>query len=189
MMAVAAKNPPPESLDGFLAGLQAGMVGVLWMLAWLGISAVWLRRSFWTAEDLFATVFGRDTSLDGFGGATVSGLALYLLLYSSLGGLFALVATRRSALPAMRPVRVALLAIALGLVWYYLSFHWLWRNVAPLVTFLHPERSTIVGHVIYGAALGRFHAYLPHEARPENETGPTGHPAPENVQDSLTPGD
>jgi hypothetical protein len=179
---------PPASLDGFLAGLQAGMVGVLWMLAWLGVSSVWLHRSFWTAADLLATVFGRDATLDGFSGATLSGLALYVLLYSSLGGVFALVATRRGAGrppgPAVRPVRIALLAIVLGLAWYYLSFHWLWRNVAPLVAFLHPERSTVVGHVIYGAALGRFHAYLPRKARPEGQTAA----APEKIPDSLMPG-
>jgi len=78
------------TLTAFLAGLQGGMVGVLWMLAWLGVSATWQRRSFWTAENLLASAFYGDTAIrDGFAFSTLSGLALYLLVYSILGALFA----------------------------------------------------------------------------------------------------
>src|SRR5262245_17299169 len=60
--AIAPQEATPEPLRAgafscALAGLQAGMVGVCWMLAWLGVSAVWQRRSFWTAANLMATAF------------------------------------------------------------------------------------------------------------------------------------
>jgi hypothetical protein len=60
------------------------------MLAWLGVSAMGQRRRFWAAENLMATVFHGDTAIRrGFASSTLSGLALYLLAYSLLGGLFA----------------------------------------------------------------------------------------------------
>lgn len=145
---------PPSSV--LLAGLQSGMVGVLWMLAWFGLSDAWQRRSFWSSENLFATAFyGASAIRRGFSGSTLSGLALYLLVYSSLGAIIAL-ALRNE----VRPVRVLLLSLVLSLVWYYASFHWFWKSVLPMVALLHPERPTILGHLIYGTWLSRFRTYL-----------------------------
>ena len=161
-MDAAIEGRRPSALSAFLAGLQAGMLGVCWMLAWMGASAVWQRRSFWTAENLMASVFyGNAAIRRGFAGTTVSGLALYLLLYSLLGAGFAMVV--RGRLPRLR---AALLSVVFALGWYYLSFHAIWRSVAPLITLLHVERPTVLGHVIYGALLGRFPVYLPRAAAP-----------------------
>ncbi len=144
-------------LSLLLAGLQAGMVGVCWMLAWLGVSAVWQRRSFWTAENLMASAFYGDRAIhNGFTSGTVSGLALYLLLYSMLGALLALVLARR-----MSRVRVLLAAVLFALTWYYVSFRLLWKSVMPLVALLHTERATVLGHLVYGTFLGRYPVYLP----------------------------
>jgi hypothetical protein len=145
-----------------IAGLQAGMVGALVMLGWMGVSAVWSRLSFWTAENLFASAFYGTRALNpGFSSRTVSGLALYLVIYSSLGAVFSAAAKLR--LPRLR---VLLLGILFGICWYYLSFRLLWRGVMPLVALLHPEQPTIVGHVIYGALIGRFPAYIRPELPP-----------------------
>jgi hypothetical protein len=159
-----------------LAGLQAGMIAALWMLAWMGLSAVWQRRSFWTSENLLSTVFyGPPAVRDGFSAATVSGLALYLLVYSSLGLVFA------TALGSKLPMRTLLLAgISVGLAWYYLSFHVLWRSLSPLVLLLHTVRPTIAGHVLYGAILARFPKYLPPTAALPT---PTPQPAPAVMSD------
>src|ERR1017187_1412226 len=82
---------PAKPLALFLAGLQAGMIGIGWMLAWLGLSAMGQRRTFWTAENLMASVFHGDAAIRrGFGFSTLSGIALYLLIYSLLGAAFAL---------------------------------------------------------------------------------------------------
>lgn len=153
----ATQPPRPSNLTAGLAGLQAGMLGVCWMLAWLGISAKWQLRSFWTAENLMASVFYGDGAIrSGFAARTLSGLALYLLLYSSLGAFFAFLVADR--LPRFR---VVVLSVLFAMCWYYLSFRLLWKSVMPLVALLHSAPPTALGHVIYGTVLGRYPVYLP----------------------------
>jgi hypothetical protein len=145
-----------------LAGLQAGMVGVWWMLAWMGASAVWQRRSFWTPENLMASVFyGNAAIRPGFASSTFSGLALYLLLYSLLGAGFAMAVGGRLPRPWL-----PLASMAFALCWYYAAFHLLAMAVSPLIVLLDPARTTILGHAIYGALLARFPVYLPLAADP-----------------------
>jgi hypothetical protein len=89
---------------------------------------------------------------------TFSGLALYLLLYSSLGAMFAsLFRDRISA------GRILLLGIVFALFWYFLAFRLLWKSAIPLVSLLHAERPTLLGHLIYGTFLGRYPAYMPRQ--------------------------
>jgi hypothetical protein len=143
-------------LPASLAGLEAGMVGALWMLAWLGTSAVWQQRSFWTPENLMSTAFDRNASLGArFTGSTCAGMALYLLIYSLLGVLFAL-AVRGGRVPGRR---VMLLAVTFALAWYYFSFQWIFKITLPLVALLHVERATVLGHLVYGTMLGRYPLY------------------------------
>ena len=171
-MDTAMENRRPGMFSAILAGLEAGMLGVCWMLAWLGISAKWELRSFWTPENLMASAFYGDGAIRaGFAAKTLSGLALYLLIYSTLGSLFAAVVADR--LPRFR---VVLLGMLFGLGWYYLSFRLLWKSLMPLVALLHSARTTALGHAIYGAVLGRYPMYLtPHRApaaqAPETPSG------------------
>lgn len=152
-----ARERAADTLSMSLAGLQAGMAAVLYMLAWLGLSAAWHQSSFWTAENLWASTFYGGAAIHrGFSVSTLSGLALYLLVYSTLGGLFALAV--RGKVPRLRLVLISLLV---AVCWYYLSFHWIWRAFSPLVTLLHAEQPTLLGHVIYGAAISQFPRYLP----------------------------
>jgi hypothetical protein len=153
----AATAPPRASaVTALLAGLQSGILGVVWMLAWLGITATWQQRSFWTAENLMASAFyGPRAIHSGFAGQTLSGLALYLLLYGLLGAGFA--ALVRERLPRARTL---LVAMVVSLAWYYLTFHVIWKSILPLVALLHVERTTAVGHVIYGFVLGLYPRYL-----------------------------
>jgi hypothetical protein len=133
------------------------MIGICWMLAWLGLSAMGQRRSFWTAENLMASVFHGDAAIRrGFGFSTLSGLALYLLVYSLLGAGFAL------AFAIASPAWARFCSAC--------SFRWAGtgcgfarsaRTVMPLVWLLHAENSTVFGHVIFGASIARFPAYLP----------------------------
>jgi hypothetical protein len=161
-MAAATERRLAKFLPALLAGLQAGMVGVWWMLAWMGADAVWQRRSFWTPENLMASVFYGDAAvLPGFGTSTVSGLALYVSLYSLLGAGFAMAATGR--VPGRR---LALVSIAFALCWYYAAFHVAAKAVSPLIPLLDAERTTALGHLIYGTLLARFPVYLPHVAEP-----------------------
>jgi hypothetical protein len=163
-MAAAIERPSAISLSAFFAGLQAGMVALWWMLAWMGAGAVWQRRSFWTPENLMASVFYRNAPIrPDFAASTVSGLALYVLLYSLLGAVFAMAV--RPRLPLPRP-RLALAAIVFALCWYYAAFHLLANSVSPLIVLLDPQRTTVLGHAIYGALLARFPVYLPPAATP-----------------------
>src|SRR3984893_967898 len=124
-MDVATESRPATTASVFLAGLQAGMVAALWMLAWMGSSAVWQRRSFWTAENLLASIFyGAPAVRPGFSSSTLAGLAVYLLVYSTLGCLFAAVVRVKLA-----PGRLVLVSIAMALGWYYLSFHVVWKMI------------------------------------------------------------
>src|SRR5580658_5152301 len=142
----------PGAFSTLLAGLQAGMLGALWMLAWLGVSSAWQNQGFWNSENLFATAFyGSDAVRSDFGSKTLPGLALYLLLYSLLGGVFALELRDR-----VRPFRLMLAGIVFALGWFYLSFHLIWKSAMPLVYLLYSDRPVAVGHLIYGICVGRF---------------------------------
>jgi hypothetical protein len=148
---------PANPLAVFLAGLQAGMIGICWMLAWLGLSAMGQRRSFWTAENLMASVFHGGAAIRrGFGFSTLSGMALYLLVYSLLGAGFAVAARNR-----FTGLGTVLVGVLFSVGWYCLWFRALGQAAMPLVWLLHAENSTAFGHVIFGALLARFPAYLP----------------------------
>ena len=104
-----------------------------------------------------------------------SGLALYILLYSLLGALFAVAFGNRLA-----AVRLTLVGILFGLSWYYLSFRVAGKAAAPLVVLLHAERPTMWGHAIYGALLARYRSYLPREDARENGEPEAEAPAASN---------
>lgn len=173
-MDTAMENRPGAAIGVLLAGLQAGTVGTLWMLAWMGLSASWKHLSFWTFENLLATSFYGNGALEpGFGTHTVSGMALAIAIYTALGAAFAVAAGRRR----MSRLRLLLLGMLFGVCWYYLSFRLLWKGVVPLVAMLHPVQPTLVGHLIYGAAIGRFPAYM-RQAGQAAPAGTAGEPAP-----------
>jgi hypothetical protein len=166
-MDAAAENRSANSLQLLFAGLEAGMLGVLWMLAWMGLSSILLRRSFWTPENLMATAFDRDGPIrSGFAASTISGLALYLVIYSLLGALFAFAIRTR-----MSRGRILLWSVAFGLAWYYLSFHGLWNSLIPLLARLHVERAAVLGHLLYGTLLSRYPVYV---KRWDRALGPPG---------------
>jgi hypothetical protein len=162
-----SQTRPADALSAGLAGLQAGMLGALCMLAWLGIDSSWGRRGFWKDENLFATFFyGDDAIRASFGIRTMPGLALYLIVYSALGCIFALALRNR-----FLPLRRLLAALIFAMGWFYLSFHLLWKSAMPLVYLLYADRPMIVGHLIYGACLARFPGYLPQApGRPPSQT-------------------
>ncbi len=176
------RHPGARSADGFLAGLQAGMLGTVWLLLWMGISAKFQGRSFWTAENLMASVFyGGAAIRNGLAWHTVPGLALYLSVYCLLGALFAMAV--RDRLPRLR---LLLLSLIFALAWYYASFHGLWEALSPLIGRLHVERSTVLGHLIYGTFLSRFPAYLD-AARPAVESQPQPQLQPESEPAETPP--
>ena len=163
-MEVAQPDRRADLLSFLFAGLQAGMLAAMWMLAWLGVCAVWQRSSFWTAENLLAsTFFGTSAIRSGFSLSTFSGIALYLFIYSALGCLFALGLRNRLARP-----QLLLLLVLLSVAWYYLSFHGFWKIFNPLMALLHAERPMILGHFLYGVVIARYPKYL--NSRPVSDS-------------------
>ncbi|MBM3775885.1 MAG: hypothetical protein FJW37_12095 [Acidobacteria bacterium] len=139
----------------FLAGLQAGMLGALMLLAWLALASLLDSRSIWTVPNLFATTFYGPGALGSdFGFRTFSGVALHLILYALAGAAFGLLirdyGTHR---------RVLLLGVLSGLALYFLCFGLLWQALNPAVALYAPERSMLLGHLLYGARLGSFQSY------------------------------
>ena len=176
-MNASMERRPANSLAIFLAGLQAGMIAVFWMLAWMGVSASWQRRSFWSAENLMASVLRGNSAIgNSFGSSTLSGVALYLLIYSLLGAAFAVLVRDR-----FTGWGTLLLAIFYSVGWYYLWFRGLGQALMPLVWLLHAERSTVFGHVIFGALLARFPNFLPVEPKAASDPALTEIAAPETA--------
>ncbi|HEX3745527.1 MAG TPA: hypothetical protein VHW09_16400 [Bryobacteraceae bacterium] len=156
MDAATQQHASKLRLATFLAGLEGGTVGVLWMLAWLGVGSVWQQRSFWAPENLMATAFDRNSPLAPvFSWSTCAGLALYVLIYAGLGAAFSWFVRDR-----VPPLGVMLLAVVFALGWYYFSFRFLFKLVLPLVALLHVEHATVIGHLLYGTLLGRYPLYV-----------------------------
>ena len=156
-MAPASEPTPAGFRTTFLAGLQAGMIAAFWMLIWLGISAKWMQRSFWSPVNIMSTVFFRDDAIHpGFASTTFSGIALYLMIYSLLGACFALAVKQR-----LTGLGTLLVSVLFALGWYWFWFRFLALRAMPLLWLLHTERSTQFGHVIFGALLARFGDYMP----------------------------
>jgi hypothetical protein len=138
-----------------LAGWQAGMLAVLVMLLWLGLASAWYQRSFWTSANIMASGFyGPSTLGRGFSWATLSGMAVYLILYSLFGALWGALMEG-----AFTRGRLVLFGILSGVAWYYLWFGLLWMHLNPLVTLYTHDRPMFWGHMLYGAMLGRFPVY------------------------------
>jgi hypothetical protein len=141
---------------GLLAGLQAGVIAALILLGWLALASAWYRRSIWTAANIMATTFYGEAALGReFTFRTVAGIALYLVLYGTIGALFGLTLASRGA-----SLRTTLIGVLVGLGWYYLSFAILWHNINPLIPLYTHSGPMMAGHALYGGLLGRFPRYL-----------------------------
>jgi hypothetical protein len=149
-------SPKGSPMKYLLAGVETGVVGGLAMLGWLGVSAVWYRKSFWNAANLVASTFYGEAALrNRFTVHTFSGLAFYLLVYGLLGMLFGLAIHGRS-----RSLRITCFGILFALGWYLLFFGWIWKHWNPLVVVYTHDRVMFAGHVLFGWILGRYPGHL-----------------------------
>jgi hypothetical protein len=145
-------TPKTSVFQYLLTGLETGVLAALAMLVWLGISATWYRKSFWTTPNLLAATFYGESALrNRFTVHTFAGLALHFVIYGALGMLFALAIQDRH--PSLRITCIGILS-AIG--WYYLVFGWIWKKWDPLLVLYTHDRSMFAGHVLYGAMLGRY---------------------------------
>jgi hypothetical protein len=132
-----------------LAGLQAGVLGGVAMLAWLIVSAPWRQQPWWAFPNLMASgLFGEAVFRLGFGVASLSGIALLLVMAGILGSIFALLVPE-----SISRFRFVLLAVATGLVWYYATASRAVNQWAPLVPLYTPKVLLYCAHLIYGFSL------------------------------------
>lgn len=153
------RRPLLESLAGVEAGVLAGVV----MLGWFMLHSIWGGDPWWAVPNLLASTFyGQRALYMGGGTVTVSGAALHLLVSGVIGALFALAVTPWRA----NHSRMALLGLFVGLVWYYLSYGYLWHKINPLVPVYSAVPSMLTGHLLFGICLSLYPRWL---ARIERE--------------------
>ncbi len=132
-----------------LAGLQAGVLGGLAMLAWLILTSSWRQQPWWAFPNLMASgLFGESIFRLGFGIASWSGMALLLFMAGLFGSLFALLVPE-----SVSPFRFVLLAFLAGLAWYYATASLAVNRWAPLVPLYTPKPLLYSAHLIYGFSL------------------------------------
>lgn len=139
-----------------LAGIEAGILGGAAMFGWLAVSSLLDLRSAWFVPNILgSSLSGGPVLQRGFGWLTVNGLGLHLAVSGMIGLLFGLaVGDSRNRL------RVTLLGIITGLLWYYGSQYLFWRKLGILVMMYSPPRPMLLAHLLYGLTLGLFPACL-----------------------------
>jgi hypothetical protein len=139
-----------------LAGIEAGILGGVAMLAWPAVSSLVDLQSIWVVPNLLGSALSGHAVLHrGFGWVTVAGLGLHLFVAGSVGICFALVVREsRSRL------RAVLLGIITGLCWYYVSQTFFWRRLGVFVMVYSPPRAMLFGHLLFGLTLGWFPNFL-----------------------------
>lgn len=126
------------------------------MLGWLAASSALDRQSIWILSNLLGSVFyGSDVLRRSFSWVTMDGLALHFFVSGLIGLAFG-ISTGRSR----SRLRVALLGILTGLLWYYFSEALFWRKLGVVARIYGPPRSLLLAHLIYGFVLARFPSAL-----------------------------
>jgi len=144
-----------------LAGIEAGVLGGLAMFGWLALSSLLDFRSIWTAPNLLgSTLSGQATLQRDFGWATLLGLGLHLSVSGLIGMTFGLLVGNTA-----RRLRVTLLGMLTGLVWFYFSQALFQRKLGAFVTLYSPPRTLLLAHLVYGLVLGWFPSGLRSVAR------------------------
>jgi hypothetical protein len=141
-----------------LAGLQAGMLGALLMIAWLMLCSLSTGYTIWMIPNLFATaLYGPGVYQNQFLRASWPGLALILVVYGSAGVVWGLLCgvflkTER------RPPFFALTGAIVGVILFY-GFNLIWKFLDPLIPLYAPERPFEIGHALWGLLLSRAPLY------------------------------
>jgi len=139
-----------------MAGVEAGILGGLFMMLWLAILSLLQGRSVWSVPKLLASTFyGEAARRRGFRWTTLSGVALHLIVSVVAGLLFGSVVNGIASRG-----RVMTLGLAAGVAWYYLSQGFFWKYVNPMVPLYTSGGGMLLAHVGFGFFLGSFPRYL-----------------------------
>lgn len=137
-----------------LAGIQAGVLGVMVMLACTALGSIVDGRSVWLVPNLFASVFyGADAFQNSFVYSAWSGISLLVLFYGLIGVGWGCV-WRESEKPGL-----AFFGGIFGLGIYFLLFPLVWKRMSPMIALYAPERQLELGHILWGMALSKSPGY------------------------------
>src|SRR5262245_37152337 len=139
-----------------MAGVEAGVLGGLFMMAWLATLSLLQGRSIWSIPNLLASTFYGEAALRrGFRWTTLSGVALHVIVSAVAGLLFGLAVSGIA-----NRGRVMALGVAAGVAWYFLSLGVFWKYVNPMVPLYTRGSGMLLAHVGMGFFLGSFPRYL-----------------------------
>jgi hypothetical protein len=149
-----------------LAGLEAGVIGALVMLAWFAIASPLIGSEWWAIPNLYAsdTVARRGIST-GPGIPTAVGAAVLTITGGLVGALAGL----------LRP-RGRLVGLGVAIAWFLVSQAFLWRWTAPAVPYYASYPLLIAGFFLYGSVLGwhgHLRAWITGDAMPRRSLEPT----------------
>src|SRR5437870_2489727 len=129
-----------------MAGVEAGVLGGLFMMAWLAMLSLLQGRSAWSVPNLLASTFYGEAALRrGFRWTTLSGVALQVIVSAAAGLLFGLAVGGMA-----NRGRVMALGLAAGVAWYFLSLGVFWRYVNPMVPLYTRGGGMLLAHVGMG---------------------------------------
>ncbi|HVV44871.1 MAG TPA: hypothetical protein VHC72_06685 [Bryobacteraceae bacterium] len=153
-----AVPPPPPWRPGILvfafAGLQAGIVGVLWMFLCFFAGAIWTGSGIWSVPNLFSTLFhGEYAYQNEFFRSTWAGIAFIIVIYGGIGALWGLIWRGR------RPPLFSFAGAIMGMVIYYLFWGFIWPHADPMIADYAPLREVQLGHILWGLALAKSPAF------------------------------
>jgi hypothetical protein len=137
-------------LRHLLAGLEAGMLGAIYMIVWLMLGSRLARRSIWDIPNLFATTFYGPMAYEGqYFRSSWSGVALIVAI-CGLGGMLWGLVWRDDRQPFL-----TLFGAIAGLAVYFVFFDFIWKWVNPEIPMYAPFRQLQIGYILWGMALGR----------------------------------
>ena len=127
-------------LRHLLAGLEAGMLGAIYMIVWLMLGSRLARRSIWDIPNLFATTFYGPMAYEGqYFRSSWSGVALIVAI-CGLGGMLWGLVWRDDRQPFL-----TLFGGIGGLAVYFLFFDFVWKWVNPEIPMYAPLRQLQIG--------------------------------------------
>ena len=151
MLAANANRISPRHA---LAGVHAGVLGVVAMLGCAALGSIVDGRSIWLVPNLFASTFyGSVAYQDRFLHTSWSGLALLICIYGALGLVWGCV-WRDHRKPGL-----TFFGGLFGLGIYFLFSAFIWKRMNPLLTLYAPDRQLELGHILWGMMLARSPLY------------------------------
>jgi hypothetical protein len=143
-------------------GIQAGIIGGLWMLGLMMADAIWQRQVWWVYPNLIGSAFYHSLAFSsGPGKATVAGVALQLTIGGGTGGAFRVACGNVHS----RHILI-LLGTVTGLGLFFAERAFWWPRMEPSILAYLPEPATVLSHVAFGACLGYAGMAMPHFGAP-----------------------